>query len=268
MLHKRIELNENGSHNAFLTTYFIESNPEISGRKRPIVVVCPGGAYCSISFREGEPIALKFLAEGYHAAVLNYSLYPHATYPTALLELGRVIQMLRENADEWLIDTEKIILVGFSAGGHLVASYSCFWSGDLIANNLNCDKKDLKPNGVILGYPVISQEHTLGGSFRHLLGDRFDELVSEISLQNKVNKDNPPAFIWHTETDEAVSVTNSILFEKALKEKNISCELHIYPEGQHGLALANEITATDDSQIVPCCQEWIDKAVAWIKRIV
>ena len=176
--------------------------------------------------------------------------------------------MLRENADEWLIDTEKIILVGFSAGGHLVASYSCFWSGDLIANNLNCDKKDIKPNGVILGYPVISQEHTLGGSFRHLLGDRFEELVSEISLQNKVNKDNPPAFIWHTETDEAVSVTNSVLFEKALREKNISCELHIYPEGQHGLALANEITATDDSQIVPCCQEWIDKAVAWIKRIV
>lgn len=267
MLHKKIELYETGSHNAYFTTYFIESNAEITNRKRPVAVICPGGAYCSISCREGEPIALQFLSRGYHAVVLNYSIYPDATYPTALLELGRVVQMLREKSDEWLVDTDSIFLVGFSAGGHLAASYSCLWAEEMIAEGLNCPKEMLKPDALILGYPVITPEHTLGGSFRHLLGDRYDELIDEMSLEKRVNSSNPPTFLWHTATDEAVSYVNSLLFEKALKEKNIPVKLTIYPEGKHGLALANEVTAIDDSQILPSCQDWFDRALEWIKAI-
>ena len=268
MLYKKIELNENGSHGAFATTYFWENNAEMKVEKRPVVVICPGGAYCSVACREGEPIALQFLARGYHAVVLNYSVYPDATYPTALLELGRTVLMLRENAEKWLIDTDKIILMGFSAGGHLAASYSCFWSGEVISKALGCKKEDLKPNGLILGYPVITPEHTLGGSFKHLLGERYAELLDEMRLEKQVNTSNPPTFMWHTVTDEAVSYKNSTLFEQALKENNISVELHLYPEGMHGLALANEVTAIDESQIVPSCQDWFDKAIAWIKRTV
>ena len=268
MLHKKIELHGNGSCGAFLTTYFIESNSEIKDRKRPIVIICPGGAYMSISCREGEPIALRFLAEGYHAAVLNYSIYPSATYPTALLELGKAIKMLRENAEEWLIDTNKIIVVGFSAGGHLAASYSCFWSGD-VANMLEYDAEILRPNGLILGYPVItSGKYASRYSFANLLGEKYDDLIGKMSLENQVNDNNPPTFIWHTETDEAVPVENSKLFTKALENVGILVELHLYPEGKHGLALANEVTALDDSQIVPSCQDWFEKAIAWMKRII
>ena len=266
MLYKKIELNEKGSCGAFLTTYFIESNSEITNRKRPVVIICPGGAYMSISDREGEPIALRFIAEGYHAIVLHYSVYPNATFPTALLELGRVVSMLREKSDEWLIDKDKIILMGFSAGGHLAASYSCFWTKDFISRSLSCKREELMPNALILGYPVITSEHTLGGSFRHLLGDKYDELLDEMSLEKQVNADNPPTFIWHTVTDEAVSYKNSVLFEAALKEKGISAQLHLYPEGMHGLALANEVTAIDESQIVPSCQDWLERALKWIKN--
>lgn len=268
MLYKKIELHENGLYGAFLTTYFIESNSEIVNRKRPAVIICPGGAYMSIADREGEPIALQFVARGYHAAVLNYSVHPNSHYPTSILELGRAVQMLRENAEEWLIDTDKIILMGFSAGGHLATSYSCFWSEDDISKALCCQKEDLKPNGLILGYPVITPEYTLGGSFRNLLGARYDELLDKMCLEKQVNTSNPPTFMWHTKTDEAVSYKNSTLFEQALKEKNVSVELHLYPEGMHGLALANEVTAIDESQIVPSCQGWFDKAMAWIKRTV
>ena len=266
MLHKKIELRESGSFDAYATTYLIESNSEIKNRRRPVVIICPGGAYMSISDREGEPIALRFLAEGYHAIVLHYSVYPNATYPTALLELGRVVSMLREKSDEWLIDKDKIILMGFSAGGHLAASYSCFWTKDFISRSLSCKREELMPNALILGYPVITSEHTLGGSFRHLLGDKYDELLEEMSLEKQVNADNPPTFMWHTVTDEAVSYKNSVLFEAALKEKGISAQLHLYPEGMHGLALANEVTAIDESQIVPSCQDWLERALKWIKN--
>lgn len=267
MLHKKIELRESGSFDAYATTYLIESNSEIKNRRRPVVIICPGGAYMSISDREGEPIALRFLAEGYHAIVLHYSVYPNATYPTALLELGRVVSMLREKSDEWLIDKDKIILMGFSAGGHLAASYSCFWTKDFISRSLSCKREELMPNALILGYPVITSEHTLGGSFRHLLGDKYDELLEEMSLEKQVNADNPPTFMWHTVTDEAVSYKNSVLFEAALKEKGISAQLHLYPEGMHGLALANEATASDESQIVPCCQGWVSAVLDWLKNI-
>lgn len=267
MLHKKIELRESGSFDAYATTYLIESNSEIKNRRRPVVIICPGGAYMSISDREGEPIALRFLAEGYHAIVLHYSVYPNATYPTALLELGRVVSMLREKSDEWLIDKDKIILMGFSAGGHLAASYSCFWTKDFISRSLSCKREELMPNALILGYPVITSEHTLGGSFRHLLGDKYDELLEEMSLEKQVNTDNPPTFMWHTVTDEAVSYKNSVLFEAALKEKGISAQLHLYSEGMHGLALANEATAADESQIVPCCQGWVSAVLDWLKNI-
>lgn len=266
MLHKRIKLHENDSCGAFLTTYFIESNSEIKERKRPLFLICPGGAYMSISDREGEPIALRFVAEGYHAAVLTYSIYPYATYPTALIEVGKAVSMLRENADEWLIDTDKIILVGFSAGGHLAASYSCFWSGD-VAALLDCDRELIKPNGLILGYPVISSgKYASRYSFINLLGDKYDDLIGKMSLEHQVNGDNPPTFIWHTKTDEAVPYQNSELFAKALEDKGIPVELHLYPEGKHGVALANEVTAIDDSQIVPSCQDWIERAIKWIER--
>ena len=267
MIHKSIDIavGDSGFH-AQLVTYFHDQSPELRITTRPVVLLCPGGGYGYTSDREAEPMALRFVAMGYHAAVLNYSIYPGATYPTALLELGAAVKMLRDNAEEWLIDTDKIIVMGFSAGGHLAASYSCFWSGD-VAELLSCDRDILKPNGLILSYPVItSGEYASRYSFTNLLGDKYDELIEKMSLEYRVNHHNPPTFMWHTVTDEAVSYKNSVLFEAALKEKGISAQLHLYPEGMHGLALANEVTAIDESQIVPYCQDWLERALKWIKN--
>ena len=267
MIHQNIELNEIGSKNAFATTYILKTNHELPTKKRPTVVICPGGGYKFVSYREDEPVALQFLAKGYNAVILHYSVSP-ATYPTALLELGRVILMLRERADEWLIDENRIVLMGFSAGGHLTASYSCFWTKDILSGTLGCNKDMLKPNGLVLCYPVItSGEYAHRGSFVNLLGDKYDELVDEMSLENQVTDNNPPTFLWHTVTDNAVPVENSLLFTKALKDGNISVELHLYSEGCHGLSLANEFTAVNDSQIIPSCQSWVELAHQWMKKI-
>lgn len=267
MIYQRIELREQGSQNSYATTYIWKTNHEMLKIKRPTIIVCPGGGYQFVSYREDEPIAFQYLAKGYNVVVLHYSVYP-ATYPTALFELGRVVLTLREHAEEWLIDENKIVLMGFSAGGHLVASYSCFWTREFLSKELGCEKEMLKPNGLVLAYPVItSGEYAHRGSFVHLLGERYDELVDDMSLENQVTEDNPPTFLWHTYTDPSVPVENSLMFTHALKEKGISAELHIYSEGGHGLSLANSLTAVCDEQIVPSCQNWIELVHNWLTKL-
>ena len=111
---------------AKLYLYLQENLPEIAMDKRPLIFICPGGAYAMTSDREAEAVALQFLAAGFHAAVLRYSVAP-ARYPTALLQVAAGFKYLREHAEEFHIDEDKIVIQGASAGGHLAASYGVFW---------------------------------------------------------------------------------------------------------------------------------------------
>lgn len=272
MIQKTIQLKNEGSlPGACMKTYLLEGSPEFKIKKRPVVIVCPGGGYCYLSDREGEVLALQYNAMGCHAVVLYYSIAP-AVYPTALTELAATIVMLRENAEEWNIDTNKIIVEGSSAGGHLVASYGTFWKEDMIAQGISLkgqDREILRPNGMILNYPVItSGEYAHRESFENLLGDRYDELIAKMSLENQVNIDTPPTFIWHTYKDGCVPVENSLLFVGALRRAGISTEFHMYPEGGHGLSLANELTqSAEGNEIEVCCQSWISLVRTWIRGL-
>ena len=132
MLVKTIELYYNRA-NVTLTTYVLDDSPEmLNGRKRPAILICPGGAYLGCSDREAEPIALRFASMGYHAFVLRYSTYlnrflddidpavpvnPDSVHPAPMRDIGKAMLIIRENADDWLLDTDKIVLCGFSAGG-------------------------------------------------------------------------------------------------------------------------------------------------------
>lgn len=271
MIYREYEIKEEDSlPGAKLTVYVQEFSNEISVSKRPLVLLCPGGGYEYTSDREAEPMALAFMAKGYDAAILRYSVAP-ATYPTALLELGRSILIIRDNAEEWHVDENAIIVEGCSAGGHLAASYACFWKEDFVAEKLLGDTKEaskekLRPNGLVLCYPVItSGEFAHRGSFKNLLGDKYDEYVDRMSLENAVNKDVPRTFIWHTFTDGSVPVENSLLFATALRENNINTELHIFPEGGHGLALANKLTlSAQGKEDFPGVALWIDLANNWL----
>ena len=120
MIYKKIEIAVDGyKETADLYTYFLDNSIEMHiNRKRPVVVICPGGGYAMTSDREAEPIAMQYLVRGYHAVILRYSVEP-ARYPLALLQLAKSVAFLRKNAAEFHIDTNKIVLQGFSAGGHL-----------------------------------------------------------------------------------------------------------------------------------------------------
>ena len=269
MIHEIIPLREQGStDSACIETYLIEDSDEYKIKKRPVIVVCPGGGYCYLSSREGEMLALQYLAMGYHAVVLKYSVAP-AVYPTALTELARTVLMLRQNAEKWHVDTAHIIVEGSSAGGHLAASYGMFWSEAWVARQLALTeemKELLRPNGMILNCPVItSGEFAHRDSFRNLLGAQYDALIAKMSLENQVNKDTPPAFIWHTYTDGCVPVENSFALVSALKKAGIPAEFHLYPEGGHGLGLASRSTETPEAcEVVPACQSWIGLVHTWL----
>ena len=145
---------------AKLETYLLDTPTEkIRIQKRPMVVICPGGGYEKLSYREGEPLAVHFLDQGYHACVLRYSVAP-ARFPTPLLELGEVMKLIRARAEEWQVDTDHILLHGASAGGHLIGMLGVFWKKEWLAKKLHTSADVLRPAGLMFSYPVVtSSEH-------------------------------------------------------------------------------------------------------------
>lgn len=272
MIHKKIEIKARGMEAVGnLYTYFLDSSIEMRpNEKRPVILMCPGGGYEMTSDREAEPMAMQFLAMGYHVAILRYSVCP-VRYPAALLQVAESVLYLKEHTDEYHIDPEKIVVQGCSAGGHLAANYGIAWNSPFLTKlmGMENDPERLCVAGLLLCYPVItSGEKAHEESFRNLLGEQYEEKKEELSLENQVTPDTPPTFLWHTATDETVPVENSLYFFQACLQQGVSAELHIYPVGGHGLSLANEETCRANGiGVQKECQSWIGLAQTWLKKI-
>ena len=256
---------------AIISAYIPENSEEINiNKKRETIIICPGGGYEFTSDREAEPIALKFVAQGFNAAVIRYSIAP-VRYPTALLELAETVRYVREKEKEWNVDTEKVIVCGFSAGGHLAGSLGVLWNNEIIEKYLDIKNEEVKPNAMILCYPVISSgEFAHKGSFDSLLGEKEAEISREnLSLEKLVSIETPKTFLWHTFDDGTVPVQNSLLFSNALASNKVQFELHIYPSGVHGLGLCEEITAMNgrSEHINSHIASWFNLACQWIKTL-
>ena len=255
-----------GNH-PYLDCYLLDE--ALNSFKRRAVIICPGGAYHFTSVREAEAVAMKFLAKGIQAFILWYSVEP-AVFPMALMELATAVKLVRDRSGEWGIALDKIAVMGFSAGGHLAGSLSVMWNKGFLAESLGVSENEIRPDGSILCYPVItSGEKAHHGSIENLLRGLPDDYLELVSLEKQVDSNTPPTFIWHTWTDEMVPVENSLYYMLALKEHNVSCEAHIYKEGPHGISLANRETARDPvaGSIVPEAQDWIDHAITWLKNL-
>ena len=259
----------------YLQTDFLQFQPKTT---KPMLVICPGGGYEHVSAREGEAIALQFLASGCHCAVLRYDV-EETVFPQHLLELAEAVAIIREHAQEYHIAKDKIIVAGFSAGGHLAASLGCFWKKEWLQKLMFPRiAKDYAPNGLLLAYPVLtSGEYAHRGSFEHLLGDKLStgckdtglsgkELLEYLSLENQVTKDVPPVFMWHTFEDGAVPLENSLLFARALKEHAVNFEYHVFPHGGHGYALGTkETTMESGKEIDPQIPAWRNLCAKWLE---
>ena len=233
---------------AVLRAYVMENLGEVEQRRRrPAILLLPGGAYAGTTPREGELMAPRFLGLGYQVFVLRYSCAP-AVFPAALSETAVAVRTIRDHADAWHVDPDAIVVAGFSAGGHDAGLFAERWH-DPMLTDLGFAPDDIKPNGLLLGYPVITTgKFTHADSIRNLLADRADDqhLLDQLSLERHVTRVVPPTFIWHTVSDELVPVQNSIMFASALIDVGVSVELHLYPRGGHGLALATQETVSAD----------------------
>ncbi len=221
-----------------LTNYLHEDDKD-----RSFVIVVPGGGYELVSPTEGEIVAAEFYNKGYNVGVLTYTtdfLHVDPLELQPLKDISRAVRYIRKN-----LKTDKIIICGFSAGGHLSASLAVHYN-DIVDESEEYRNVSNRPDACILAYPVItSGKYAHQGSFKNLIGSKAyeDENLREkleyFSLEKQVKKDTPPCFLWHTATDMAVPVENSMLFVQALREKEVSVGLHIYSKGPHGLSLSN-----------------------------
>ena len=141
---------------------------------------------------------------------------------------------------------------------------------NFIREVLQIDDGMNRPDAMILCYPVItSGEFAHRGSINNLLGGEADEkLLHEVSLEHHVSEKTPPAFIWHTLNDSIVPAENSLLFANALRKRNIPFELHIYPEGPHGLSLATKETDEENRMVRPHVATWLRLCTEWLETCI
>lgn len=249
-------------------TLYLPRNIAAMGRQdwlKPTILVCPGGAYHDISERESEPIALQFLVKGYNVLVLSYSCAPNP-FPTQLHEVAAVMELIYRNKSEWHCDTDKVAIMGFSAGGHLAAHYStCYDCAEVRA--VFPDSKPVQAS--ILGYPVITgyPPYRHIGSIINVSGhnEPTDEDLDKFSLETKITDKTPPAFLWHTSEDAGVPVMNSLLYAQGLAAHKIPFALHVYPHGGHGLSTVDEQTNNNLSEKAMLADIWITEAIKWLK---
>ena len=239
------------------------------GRLRPVMIVCTGGAYKMLSDQENQPIVARFLAMGYHVASLHYALAPQHHWPVQLHELAESVAILRANSAQWCIDPEKIVVSGYSAGGHLAASLGVLWNAPWLSSDLGRTPEEIRPNAMLLAYPVLTAVNPYHrGSFRNLLGDGWEERLDEVSLEKHVTPDTPPAFLWHTGEDTAVPIEGTLAFALALRENGVPFDLHIYQKGRHSLSLATPLTdiGKPGYQNV-CVAQWPEQARLWLMQL-
>ena len=231
-----------------------------SRQPRPLVLVCPGGGYGHLAPHEGMPVAEAFNRHGFHAAVLDYSLAPDAQHPQMLNDVQRAIRLIRKLASDWGV-TDKIAVLGFSAGGHLASSAATLFDQYTSERDDLAGAYSARPDAAVLCYAVLElldPAFAHGGSRKNLLGAAADDdaLAEAMSTCRRVTPQTPPCFLWHTAEDPGVPVDNSLRFTAACRRHNVPVELHVYESGRHGVGLAPDLPA----------RGWVDLAAAFLHR--
>ena len=243
---------------ASVTGYIHEDYDTLTAHKiRPAMMICPGGAYRWLSPREKDPAALRFFALGYQAFLLEYSTGERAAAYRPLRELAEAMRAVRGRAREWHIDSGKVAVLGFSAGGHLAASLGALWDDPALALGPDC-----RPDALVLCYPVVTTgEFAHRESIENVTGG--DAALREaLSLENRIGPGMPPTFVWHCVGDESVPVENTLLLASAMQRAGVLYECHLFDGGAHGISMCNQEVETP----YPACAAWVPLCETWLNK--
>jgi len=208
--------------------------------RRPLAILLPGGGYRFYSDRENEIVALQYLAQGYAVAVVAYRLLDQPpVYPAVLEQLAHVVAGFHQRAADYAVDADHLLLVGFSAGGHVAALYADLWPQ--LAPRCQLPRQDCSVWAVTLAYPVIGLRlgWPVDAATRQAIAGKW----ALTEADHLVTAQNPPTFIWTTATDELVPPINAQCYVKALRREGVPVRFHLYPRGPHALSLARPVTA-------------------------
>ena len=255
---KMIHMQVPGYPDATLEGYILDCEISLGqNKKRPAVVVCPGGGYVYCSPREGEPVALRYAAKGFHAFVLRYSVGFEAKDFAPWKQVSWAIGYIRENAQQWNIDPEQIATCGFSAGGHVALA------AGLVGEH--------KPNAMVLNYPAVNLPNLPGVDYmiKLLTGKQTvtDEDSAYVSLENHITRDAPPVFLAATAEDFLTNF-GALPVARKYAALGLGYELHIFQHGPHGYSLGDETTADGSSQMLNSAYaKWLDMSADWLRRL-
>lgn len=227
----------NEQRNVVLSAYLQE---ELSDTALPAILVLPGGGYHVCADIEAEPPAYAYQAAGYQAFVLRYTVGPQCVWPLPLEDYEQAVERIRENAGKWNIDPEKIVVAGFSAGGHLAACAAT------VARN--------RPAAAILIYPAV-------------LPECVDDCIPGAPYPiEEITQDTCPCFFAAARDDDMVDIRNMLTMETALAEKGIPFESHIYPAGGHAFGTAD--FSPFGKKMSPRMKNWVKESIGWLKEVL
>jgi acetyl esterase/lipase len=244
-----------GVHYPTLTVYA----PEAGKANGTAVIFCPGGGYVKLSIGEGGGYETKrLIGEGVTVFMLKYRMVEYG-HPAPMQDVLRAVRLVRSRAAEWGVKTDKIGLLGQSAGGHLAGCAGLLWDAEEGKTGAEIDAVSARPDFVTLVYPVITMTEPFShkGSREALIGKvPAVELVEKLSLEKHARKDAPPFFIAATMADKSVPVENSLNFYEALLRAKVPAEMHVYAQGSHGDSL--------DPKYGPTAL-WPERMIEWMR---
>lgn len=282
------KLDEKGSYAKY---YMQEPHPEIDeNRLYPTIVICPGGAYFWTSFREDEPVALRFLAEGFHVVAVHYATeglermqsddvnqlpkHPVSAFPTPLVALAKAIAFVKENAGKYHVDLDYVVVGGFSAGGNLAGQLGGYWNETWLADLVGKPSELFRPTHLLLAYAAFDINPVYqSGEFNKVAyaatGEFFpdQELMDRLNPIKHIGEHTPPSFVWHTVEDQLVPASNALLFCHELSKYQVPYELHLFNKGKHGLVLGDLRTGVKSSNQNAQVYKWFDLFLEWLAPI-
>lgn len=253
-----------------VTMPLFEERSPWQNKKKPGLIVVPGGSYLYCSDREGYPVALEFLAKGYQTFILNYHIGDESDYPTPFEDLSKAVKYVKDNSTELGVDKENITLIGFSAGGHLVGTYGALIDNETFQKDMSMSKEQLDVKNLVLGYPAINLKPIVDVITEYEAYDKVGKLFTNYDKlkdgYEMAHKDMPRTFVFHALDDSVVPAWHTVDYVKHLVELGVDVEFYLSSIGDHGFSTGDDLS-NYGREIKKRANSWVDLVVKWIDNI-